>query len=86
MRLEFALEVLARREFHGFGLLDFDFFAGLRVDAHAGGAFDNLKSAEADELDGFAFLEAGFDAVDDGGDAAFRLRFAAALSFLDEFY
>ena len=83
--LTLALEVFARREFHGFGLLDLDLLAGLGVDAHASCTLGNFERAKADELNVFGFLQTDFDAVDHCGHCALCFSFAGAEGLLDGF-
>ena len=86
--LKLALQFLASGELHGLGSLDLNLFAGLRIHANPGLAADNLKCAEADELDALTFLERSCDGVDDRGDRLFSGSFAGffAQGFLNVGY
>ena len=59
------LQHLARFETDCCGCLDLQRFAGRRVAPHSSGAILLAKSAEADDRDGFVFLDAVGDAVHD---------------------
>src|SRR5262245_4082431 len=56
---------------------------GFGVHSGARLAGGNFEGAESNKLNGFGFLNAGFDAVDNGVHGALSVSFAASEGFLD---
>lgn len=82
-KLDRRFESFSRNKANRFGGLDLNFCASFWIHSSAGFTIADFKSSEADELNGFGFFDAEFNAVNHCVQSALCICFAGTEGFLD---